>query len=120
MPAENLNSMTCNLEAEQYVLGTIIFDNNCMADILSTLKSDEFYFERNRLIYSAMLEISNRAEPIDFITLKSQLGINFDVVGGIEYLTKIRLMVSTTSNLKYHIKIHYIQPVPRSARYPRP
>lgn len=105
MAAENLNSMPCNLEAEQYVLGTIIFDNNCMADILSTLKTEEFYFERNRLIYSAMLEIFNRAEPIDFITLKSQLGINFDVVGGIEYLTKIRLMVSTTSNLKYHIKI---------------
>jgi replicative DNA helicase len=102
---EILNSMPCNLEAEQYVLGTVIFDNNCMADILSSLKSDEFYFERNRLIYSAMIEISNRAEPIDFITLKSQLGMNFDVVGGIEYLTKIRLMVSTTSNLKYHIKI---------------
>ncbi|MBO5743186.1 MAG: replicative DNA helicase [Clostridia bacterium] len=97
--------MPCNLEAEQYVLGTIIFDNNCMADIVSSLKTDEFYFERNRLIYAAMLDISNRAEPIDFITLKSQLGMNFDVVGGIEYLTKIRLMVSTTSNLKYHIKI---------------
>lgn len=105
MATDNLNSMPCNLEAEQYVLGTIIFDNNCMADIVSALRSDEFYFERNRLIYSAMLDISNRAEPIDFITLKSQLGMNFDVVGGIEYLTKIRLMVSTTSNLKYHIKI---------------
>ena len=105
MATDNLNSMPSNLEAEQYVLGTIIFDNNCMADIMSTLKSDEFYFERNRLIYIAMLDISNRAEPIDFITLKSQLGMNFDVIGGIEYLTKLRFMVSTTSNLKYHIKI---------------
>ena len=105
MAADSLRSLPCNLEAEQYVLGSIIFDNNCMADIVSSLKSDEFYFERNRLIYSAMLDISNRAEPIDFITLKSQLGMNFDVVGGIEYLSKIRLMVSTTSNLKYHIKI---------------
>lgn len=105
MATDSLRSLPCNLEAEQYVLGSIIFDNDCISDIMSSLKEDEFYFERNRLIYSAMLSILNRAEPIDFITLKSQLGVNFDVIGGIEYLTKIRLMVSTTSNLKYHIKI---------------
>ena len=105
MATDSLRSLPCNLEAEQYVLGSIIFDNDCISDIMSSLKEDEFYFERNRLIYSAMLAILNRAEPIDFITLKSQLGVNFDVIGGIEYLTKIRLMVSTTSNLKYHIKI---------------
>ncbi len=105
MANDSLRSLPCNLEAEQYVLGSIIFDNDCISDIMSSLKEDEFYFERNRLIYNAMLAILNRAEPIDFITLKSQLGVNFDVIGGIEYLTKIRLMVSTTSNLKYHIKI---------------
>lgn len=105
MAADSLRSLPCNLEAEQYVLGSIIFDNDCISDIMSSLKMDEFYFERNRLIFGAMLDILNRAEPIDFITLKSQLGANFDVIGGIEYLTKIRLMVSTTSNLKYHIKI---------------
>lgn len=98
-------SMPCNIEAEQYVLGAIIFDNNCIPDVMSGLKAEELYLEQHRVIYRAMLEISNRAEPIDFVTLKSQLGLNFDAIGGIEYLTKIRLMVSTTSNLKYHIKI---------------
>lgn len=105
MAADIARSLPCNVEAEQYVLGSIIFDNECIPDIMSSLKIDEFYLEQHKVIYGAMLEISNRAEPIDFITLKSQLGMNFDSVGGIEYLTKIRLMVSTTSNLKYHIKI---------------
>jgi len=105
MASDIIRSLPCNVEAEQYVLGTIIFDNNCVSDVMSSLKIDEFYLEQHRIIYGAMLEISNRAEPIDFITLKSQLSVNFDNVGGIEYLTKIRLMVSTTSNLKYHIKI---------------
>jgi len=105
MASDVVRSLPCNVEAEQYVLGSIIFDNNCISDVLSSLKIDEFYLEQHKIIYQAMLEISNRAEPIDFITLKSQLGLNFDSVGGIEYLTKIRLMVSTTSNLKYHIKI---------------
>ncbi|MBQ4527380.1 MAG: replicative DNA helicase [Clostridia bacterium] len=105
MASEIVRNMPCNVEAEQYVLGAAIFDNDCVADIMSSLKSEEFYLEQHRVIYEAMISISNRAEPIDFVTLKSQLGINFDTVGGIEYLTKMRLMVSTTSNLKYHIKI---------------
>ncbi len=105
MAADVIRSMPCNVEAEQYVLGAVIFDNNCMSDIMSALKIDEFYLEQHKIIFEAMLAISNRAEPVDFATLKSQLGQNFDTIGGIEYLTKIRLMVSTTSNLKYHIKI---------------
>lgn len=105
MATDIARSLPCNVEAEQYVLGSIIFDNECISDIMSTLKTNEFYLEQHKVIYAAMLDISNRAEPIDFITLKSQLGIDFDTIGGIEYLSKIRLMVSTTSNLKYHIQI---------------
>lgn len=105
MAANITRSMPCNVEAEQYVLGAAIFDNTCIPDIMSSLKADEFYLEQHKLIFNAMMEISNNAEPVDFPTLKSRLGLKFDSVGGIEYLTKIRLMVSTTSNLKYHIKI---------------
>jgi len=105
MASDIIRNMPCNVEAEQYVLGAIIFDNDCIPDVMSTLKADEFYLEQHRVIYNAMISVQNKAEPIDFVTLKSQLGINFDAIGGIEYLTKIRLMVSTTSNLKYHIKI---------------
>ncbi len=105
MPSDTIRSMPCNLEAEQYVLGSMIFNNDCVPDVMSALRIEDFFLEQHRVIYKAMLEISNKAEPIDFVTLKSQLALNFDIVGGIEYLTKIRLMVSTTSNLKYHIKI---------------
>ena len=105
MSADSLKSMPCNLEAEQYVLGAMIFNNDCVPDVMSALRIEDFFLEQHRVIYKAMLEISNKAEPIDFVTLKSQLALNFDIVGGIEYLTKIRLMVSTISNLKYHIKI---------------
>ena len=52
-----------------------------------------------------MIHISNRAEPIDIVTLKNELGENFDNAGGAQYLTQLRFMVSTTANLKYHIQI---------------
>lgn len=98
-------SMPCNIEAEQYVLGAIIFDNSCISDVVSVLKPDDFYLEQHKRIFEAMIDISNKAEPIDLVTLKSELESIFDNIGGIDYLTQICLMVSTTANLKYHVKI---------------
>ena len=98
-------SMPCNIEAEQYVLGAIIFDNSCISDVVSVLKPDDFYLEQHKRIFEAMVNISNKAEPIDLVTLKSELESIFDNIGGIDYLTQICLMVSTTANLKYHVKI---------------
>ena len=105
MANDIVKSMPCNIEAEQYVLGSILFDNECISDCMGVLKTDDFYLEQHKLIYSAMIKLSNRAEPIDLVTLTSELSSVFDSVGGTEYLTQIALMVSTTSNLKYHIKI---------------
>lgn len=98
-------SMPCNIEAEQYVLGAIIFDNSCISDVVSVLKPNDFYLEQHKRIFKAMIDISNKAEPIDLVTLKSELESIFDNIGGIDYLTQICLMVSTTANLKYHVKI---------------
>lgn len=105
MANEAMRSMPCNIEAEQYVLGAVIFDNECISDIVSVLKPDDFYLEQHKRIYEAMINISNRAEPIDLITLKSELESVFDSIGGVDYLTQLYMMVSTTANLKYHVKI---------------
>lgn len=104
--AENLaRSMPCNVEAEQYVLGSVIFDNECISDLLESLKIEDFYLEPHKKIYEAVINLSNSGKPVDLITLKAELESVFDSVGGIEYLTQISLMVSTTANLKHHIKI---------------
>lgn len=105
MANDAVRSMPCNIEAEQYVLGAVIFDNECISDIAAVLKPEDFYLEQHKKIYEAMINISNRAEPIDLITLKSELESVFDSIGGVDYLTNLYLMVSTTANLKYHIKI---------------
>lgn len=105
MANDVVRSMPCNIEAEQYVLGAVLFDNECLADIISVLKPDDFYLAPHKLIYNAMVSLSNKAEPIDFVTLTAELEGDFDSAGGTEYLTQIALMVNTTSNLKYHLKI---------------
>ncbi len=105
MAEEIIRTLPHSIEAEQIILGTIIFDNESLPDIISTLKIKDFYLEQHKKIFEAMIDISNRAEPIDIITLKDSLGPAFDNAGGVEYLTQLRFMVSTTANLKYHVQI---------------
>ena len=105
MSEKNTNIMPHNIEAEQVVLGCIIFDNSVLSEISSKIKINDLYLAQHQRIYEAMISISNRAEPIDLVTLKNELGMDFETAGGIEYLTQLRFMVSTTANLKYHIKI---------------
>ena len=61
----------------------------------------------NRIIYSAMLNLYNRAEPIDLITVKSELETmgKFEQVGGFEYLAELPEKVPTTANATKYIKI---------------
>ena len=58
-----------NVEAEQSVLGAILLDNTAMAKVMELLTDEEFYRTAHRKIYQAMLELSDRGEVIDQITL---------------------------------------------------
>ena len=74
---------------------------------IENLKPEDFYREDNKLIFSAMVNLYNRSEPIDLITVKSELESmgKFDQVGGIEYLAELPEKVPTTANANKYIKI---------------
>ena len=116
MPNDVVRTMPCSIEAEQYVLGSVIFDNDCVADVLSKLKPNDFYLKQHEIIFRSIVYLTNNAQPIDIVTLKKVIPIVmeamkketkniFDFSVSVEYLTEICLMVSTTSNLNHHIKI---------------
>ncbi|MCC6346011.1 MAG: replicative DNA helicase [Nitrospirales bacterium] len=96
-----------NIEAEQSVLGSIIFDNEALPKVLEVLSPDDFYKESHRRLYNAMLDLFDRNEPIDIITLTDHLKKNSDLetVGGIAYLTTLANSVPTSANIRYHSKI---------------
>lgn len=96
-----------DVEAEQAVIGSMLTDKEAVASSIETLKEEDFYRDDNRIIYSAMLNLYNRAEPIDLITVKSELESmgKFEQVGGWEYLTELPLKVPTTANATKYIKI---------------
>lgn len=96
-----------DVEAEQAVLGAMLLDKDAVINAVNALKPEDFYREENKLIFSAMLALYGRAEPIDIITVKDELvslGV-LDVCGGIEYIAELSDKVPTTANSDNYIKI---------------
>jgi hypothetical protein len=93
-------------------LGSIFLDEetandpNCGA-VLSTLKADEFYHERHRLIYRAMLETRQRGEPIDAITVCYTLEQHkaLEQVGTATYIRELVDAVPTALHIGHYAKI---------------
>ncbi len=96
-----------DIEAEQAVLGSMLTDKNAVTSAIEVLKEEDFYREDNRMIYSAILNLYNRSEPIDIITLKSELSSMgaLEKVGGLEYLANLPDMAPTSANVDKYIKI---------------
>ena len=96
-----------DIDAEQAVIGSMLTDKEAVTSSVEVLKEEDFYRDDNRLIYAAMLNLYNRAEPIDLITVKAELESmgNCDKVGGFEYLAELPEKVPTTANATKYIKI---------------
>lgn len=96
-----------DLEAEQAVLGSMLLDKDAVIDAVEVLKAEDFYREEHKLIFTAMINLYARSEPIDMITVKDELVLlgKLDVCGGIEYIAELSDKVPTTANADKYIKI---------------
>ncbi len=96
-----------DVEAEQAVLGAMLLDRDAVLDAVEVLKPEDFYREENKLIYSAMLSLYGRSEPVDMITVKDELVSlgKLEVCGGLEYIAELSDKVPTTANADKYIKI---------------
>ncbi len=96
-----------DVDAEQAVIGSMLTDKDAVIAAIEVLKEEDFYREDNKTIYSAILNLYNRSEPIDIITLKSELTAMgmFDKIGGFEYIVGLPEKVPTTANVEKYINI---------------
>lgn len=96
-----------DVEAEQAIIGSMLTDKDAVISAIEVLKEEDFYREDNRAIYTAIVNLYNRAEPIDIITVKAELESmgKFEQVGGLEYLAELPEKVPTTANASKYIKI---------------
>lgn len=96
-----------NLEAEQSILGSILLENSAINSVLEFLSKDDFYSEAHRKIFRVMVELSDKNEPVDIITLSNALRDKnlLDSVGGTAYLASLVDNVPSAANAANYAKI---------------
>ncbi len=62
-----------SLEAEQSVLGAMLIDSRCVADVIGLLKPEDFYLQRNREIYETIYAMFNFSQVIDPVTVLDKM-----------------------------------------------
>lgn len=96
-----------NVEAEQSVIGSMLLDKEAIAVVTEVIKAEDFYREDHREIFEAIMDLFEKAEPVDLVTTSDQLKErgSLEAVGGIEYLANLATAVPTTANAKHYAKI---------------
>ena len=96
-----------NIEAEQAVLGAMLISKEAIAEAAQILNPVDFYREAHRIVYEAMLDLSNKNQAVDNLTVIEQLnkaGL-LEKVGGIAFVTALANTVPTAANVIFYAKI---------------
>src|ERR671912_2896415 len=96
-----------NLEAERSVLGAILIDNDAMNVAAAMIDAKAFFRDAHRRIFDRMLDLSERSQPIDLVTLKEELerAGELEEVGGPAYIASLVDGVPRSTNVEYYAQI---------------
>src|SRR5579872_1449207 len=96
-----------NLEAEMALLGSILVDREMMATVAEIIEPSDFYAAMHETIYTALLALYERGEPLDKITLSEELKRRgqLEKIGGLAYLTSLMDTVPTAASAEYYANI---------------
>ena len=94
-------------EAEQAVLGAMLLDQDAALKGSEFLDDTMFYKEAHRILFRAMVSLTERNDVIDPVTLREELAKRGDLdrAGGMEYLAALIDVVPTAANVEYHTRI---------------
>jgi len=102
-------SMPESLAAEAAVLGSMILDPVCIADVLQEISRQAFYRPEHQMIFDAVVALyeKNPSEAIDGVLLRDELEKRkqLEAVGGVDYLRKVMESVPSTANVTYYAGI---------------
>lgn len=94
-------------EAEIAVLGSMLIEDEAIAEAIELLDEDCFYKEANKEIFSTIIKLYDKSKAVDLVTLIEELKKQgkLDEVGGPSYLTSLTTAVPTAANIVYYAKI---------------
>ncbi len=96
-----------NSEAEQSVLGSILLKDKALSSVIDKLTAADFYRQGHQIIYEAMVELFDRSEPQDLVTVTNLLNDRslLDAAGGPTYLASLTSIVPVTANIGAYARI---------------
>lgn len=94
-------------EAEKSVLGSTLIEPGALVQIADRLTAEHFYFDKHRRIFDAIIELYEKNEPVDLITLTAQLKKQNSLtkIGGSAYLSELLEIVPTAGNITHYARI---------------
>jgi len=95
------------VDLEEVVLGAMMIDKKGVDEVIDILHPDVFYKEAHKYIYEAVFKLFENSEPVDLLTVSSQLKKDgrLEGVGGDFYLIKLTQKVASSAHIEFHARI---------------
>jgi replicative DNA helicase len=96
-----------NIEAEQSLLGSLLIDKDSITKIADIIMADDFYQNAHTTIYNTILELYEKKDPIDLLSLSSRLEElgQLESIGGRSYLVQLTNLVPSAAHVVNYAKI---------------
>jgi replicative DNA helicase len=96
-----------NLEAERSILGAILLDNHALNAAVEKLRSDDFFLPQHRQIFDHMIQLGEKQQAIDTVTLMEVLsrGGKLEAAGGVPYLSQLADGLPRVTNVEHYARI---------------
>ena len=96
-----------DIVAEKSLLGAVMISEKALTDVLNIVRPNDFYDEKHQIIYKTMLDLYDQHQPIDLLTITSELKRSKQLkgIGGAPYLTELSNFVPAASHARAYAEI---------------
>ena len=94
-------------DLEEGILGALMLESDTITTVADILNPESFYKDSHKKLYEAIIQLFNKSDPIDLLTVTSQLRKNgtLEIVGGAYKVAEMTNMVNSAANIEYHCRI---------------
>ncbi len=100
-------SLPAQIEAERSVLSALLLNDQYISSVSEVLRPDDFYNYVNKIIYQAIIDLSQQNKRIDIVTLQDELTKREELesIGGVVYLLSLQEDIPSVGFVEQHAQI---------------